>query len=403
MRSARSLKTNLKNWARCDRPKPQHLPFREGAPHKNLTVRRTGKSPATRRASGEAFAKSFALIIAGGRGTRFWPASREHRPKPLFSIEKGTTLLSETIARLQPLIPRERIFLLVTASQRKAFASAIDGLIPSANLILEPDARGTAVAIAYGAAVVRDRCGDGTIAVMPADHYITPARGFRSTLTKAIALASSEEAVVLIGVKPTRPETGYGYQEIGSKMGKGYRVKRFVEKPKPAAARKMVASKRYLWNAGMFVMTTATLELELIRNCPVLAGLAEELAALKGPALARAYGQLDFDSFDRVVIERSANVIGVKADFDWYDVGTWEGLWEAMGGRKKNVTVGNVLTLDSGGVLAHSSSRLMVLLGVKDIVIVETPDAILVIDRARSQETRRVTEELKRLGLDHYL
>ncbi|HXN86338.1 MAG TPA: mannose-1-phosphate guanylyltransferase, partial [Candidatus Binataceae bacterium] len=336
----------------------------------------SGKSTAKRR-TGEASAKAFALIIAGGRGTRFWPASREHRPKPLFSIDEGTTLLSETIARLQPLIPRERIFVLVTASQRKAFASAIAGLIPPANLILEPDARGTTVAIAYGAAVIRGRCGDGAIAVMPADHYITPASGFRSTLAAAIALASSEDAVVVIGVKPTRPETGYGYQEIGSSIGKGYRVKRFVEKPKSAAARKMLASKRYLWNAGMFVMTTATIELELIRNCPALAGVAKKLTVLKAAALAKAYGQLDFDSFDRVVIEHSSNVLGVKADFDWYDVGTWEGLWEAMGGRGKNVTVGRVLTLDSEGVLAHSSSRLMVLLGVKDIVIVDTPDAIL--------------------------
>jgi mannose-1-phosphate guanylyltransferase len=360
-------------------------------------VSRADKSPA------KPSAKAFALIIAGGRGTRFWPASREHRPKPLFSIDEGTTLLSETIARLQPLIARERIFVLVTASQRKAFASAIDGRIPSPNLILEPEARGTTVAIAYGAAVIRDRCGDGTIAVMPADHYITPASGFRSTLAKAIAIASSEDAVVVIGVKPTRPETGYGYQEIGPKIRKGYRVKRFVEKPKLAAARKMVASKRYLWNAGMFVMTTPTLERELTRNCPALASAAEKLVAQKGPALAKAYGQLDFDSFDRAVIERSPNVLGVKADFDWYDVGTWEGLWEAMGGRKKNVTVGHVLTIDSDGVLAHSSSRLMVLLGVKDLVIVDTPDAILVIDRARSQETRRITEELKRLGLDRYL
>lgn len=343
------------------------------------------------------------MIIAGGRGTRFWPASREDRPKPLFSIDRGTTLLSETIARLQPLIPRERIFVLVTASQKKAFASGIAGLVAPDHLILEPEGRGTAVAIAYGAAVIRKRLGDGVIAVMPADHYITPASGFRSALAKALALASTEHAIVGIGVTPTGPETGYGYQEIGEKIGGGYRVKRFVEKPTLAVAKKMLASKRFLWNAGMFVMTTATLELELIRHCPVLAGAAGTLAKLKGPALAKAYRRLDFDSFDRVVIERSSNVLGVKASFNWCDVGTWEGLWEAMGGRRKNVTVGHVITLDSSGVLAHSNSRLMVLLGVKDIVVVDTPDAILVIDRSRSQETRRVTEELKRAGLGRYL
>jgi mannose-1-phosphate guanylyltransferase len=348
-------------------------------------------------------AKASALIIAGGRGTRFWPASRENRPKPLFSIDEGTTLLSETIARLQPLISRDRIFVLVTATQKKAFASAIEGLIPGSNLIIEPEGRGTTVAIAYGAAVIRKRFGDGLIAVMPADHYIAPASGFRNTLAKALSLASSERAIVVIGVTPTRPEAGYGYQEIGAGVAGGYRVKRFVEKPNPAAARKMVTSKRFLWNAGMFVMTTATLALELVRNAPGLAAATEKLAVLRGSALAKLYRQLDFDSFDRVVIERSSEVLGVKADFSWHDVGTWEGLWEAMGGREKNITVGQVLTLESSGVLAHSNSRLVVLLGVKNIVVVDTPDALLVIDRARSQETRRVTEELKRLGLHRYL
>jgi mannose-1-phosphate guanylyltransferase len=352
-------------------------------------------------------AKASALIIAGGKGTRFWPASREKRPKPLFSIDEGTTLLSETIARLQPLINRERIFVLVTVSQKKAFAEAIEGLIPRDNLILEPEGRGTTVAIAYGAAVIRKKFGEGLIAVMPADHYIAPASGFRDTLAKALHLAISEKAIVVIGVTPTRADEGYGYQEVGANIGakfyNGYRVKGFVEKPKIAAAKKMVASKRFMWNAGMFVMTTATLERELTSHAPALVAAMEKLATRKGAALARLYRQLDFDSFDRVVIERASDVLGVKAEFSWHDVGTWEGLWEAMGGRDKNVTVGHVLSLDSNGVLAHSSSRLMVLLGVKDIVVVDTPDALLVIDRARSQETRRVTEELKRLGLERYL
>jgi len=347
--------------------------------------------------------RASALIIAGGKGTRFWPASREKRPKPLFSIDEGTTLLSETIARMQPLIARERIFVLVTASQKKAFSDAIEGLIPRNNLILEPEGRGTAVAIAYGAAVIRRKFGEGFIAVMPADHYIAPASGFRNTLAQAMRLAHSENAIIVIGVTPTRVETGYGYQEIGAALDGGYRVKRFVEKPPMAAAKKMVASKRFLWNAGMFVMTTSTLERELAQHAPVLLAAMDQLATSKGAALARLYHRLDFDSFDRVVIEKASNILGVRADFDWHDVGTWEGLWEAMGGREKNVTVGHVLSLDSKGVLAHSHSRLMVLLGVKDIVVVDTPDALLVIDRARSHEARRITEELKRLGLERYL
>lgn len=344
-----------------------------------------------------------ALIIAGGRGTRFWPASREAFPKPLFAIGQGKTLIGDTIARLQPLIARERIFVLVTAAQRAAFAAALKGLIPPRNLILEPEGRGTTVAIAYGAATIRKRLGDGVIAVMPADHYITPAKAFRGVLAAALKLAAHEPAVVVIGVPPTRPETGYGYQEVGDRVGAGYRVRRFVEKPTLAAAKKMVGLGRFLWNAGMFVMATATLEAELNAHCAALAQAAMRLPELSGAALARAYHKLDFDSFDREVLEKSPNVLGVKADFEWYDVGTWEGLWEAMGGREKNVAVGHVLTLDSDGVLAHSGSRLMVLLGVKDIVAVDTPDALLIIDRSRSHEARRITEELKRRGLSRYL
>ncbi len=344
-----------------------------------------------------------ALIIAGGRGTRFWPASRENRPKPLFAIGRGATLLSDTVARLSPVIARERIFVLATAAQRAAFASALKGQIPARNLILEPQGRGTGVAMAYGAGVIRMRLGDGVIAVMPADHYIRPASGFRRTLAAAVKIAAREAAVVVIGVTPTRPETGYGYQEIGEREGTAYRVTRFVEKPGPAAAKKMVAARRFLWNAGMFVMSTVTLDAQLSRYCPALAAAAQRLPGLRGSALSRAYRRLNFDSFDRVVLERSTDVLGLRAQFEWHDVGTWEGLWEAMGGRKRNVTIGSVIALDSHGVLAQASSRLMVLLGVKDIVAVDTPDALLIIDRSRSQEARRVTEELRRRSLSRYL
>lgn len=363
-------------------------------------MRRASEKP---KATPKRAERAVALIIAGGRGTRFWPASREERPKPLFSIGKRSTLLGDTIARLQGLIPRERIFVLATAAQKNAFRNALKGLIPAGNLILEPEGRGTATAIAYGAAVIRKRMGEAVLAVMPADHYIAPPVGFRRTLRDALGLARSEHSIVVIGVTPNRPETGYGYQEVGAAVGAGFRVKRFVEKPALKMARRMVASGRFLWNAGMFVMETGTLHAEFEAHCPPLADAMDTLARTRATDLARVYRKLDFDSFDRVVLEKSSRVLGVRADFEWHDVGTWEGLWEAMGGRTDNVLVGEVMAFDSDGVLAHSNSRLMVLLGVKDIVAVDTPDALLIINRARSQETRRVTEELKRRGLTHYL
>ena len=202
------------------------------------------------------------LIIAGGRGTRFWPASREANPKPLFSIDGKTSLLADTIARHVPLVPRERIFVLAAAAHQASFRRALRGLIPARNLIVEPTARGTAVAIAYGAAIIKRRLGDGVIASVAADHYIATAEQYRRTLADAIGLAAANDSIVAIGIPPTRPETGYGYQKIGAKVGAGFRIEKFVEKPPLAIARRMVRSGRYLWNASMFVASTRTLARE---------------------------------------------------------------------------------------------------------------------------------------------
>jgi mannose-1-phosphate guanylyltransferase len=355
------------------------------------------------RATGKAVAA--ALIIAGGRGTRFWPESRAGRPKPLFAIDGKTSLLEETIARMQPLIPKERIFVLVAADQREPFRRALRGLLPPRNLILEPAGRGTAIAITYGSGVIARRLGAETvIAVMPADHYVTPATGFRATVASAIALAAANDAIIVIGVTPTRPETGYGYQKIGAAVGAGFKVDRFVEKPEPARARQMLKSSNFLWNVGIFVMQIATLARELGEHAPKLATAMSTLATQRDVDLSRAYGRLKFDSFDRVVAEKSTRVLSVRARFRWFDVGSWEGLWEALSdGADGNVTLGNVIALDTNGVIARGGKRLMVLLGVSDLVAVDTGDAILIARRSQSQEVRRVPEELARRGLSRYL
>ncbi|HKM99650.1 MAG TPA: sugar phosphate nucleotidyltransferase [Candidatus Binataceae bacterium] len=344
-----------------------------------------------------------ALIIAGGSGTRFWPASRAARPKPLFSVDGKRSLLANTVLRLQPRVPSERIFVLVAASHAKAFRRELKGLIPARNLIIEPAARGTAVAIVYGVAVIERRLGQGVIAVMPADHLIDPAAGFRATLADAVGIASKEDSVVVIGVPPTRPEPGLGYQKIGRPFGKGFVVEKFIEKPAPKLALSMVRSGKYLWNAGMFVMSTRTLASELRKHCPALARAAKGLAAKPVAQIARRYQKLSFDSFDREVVEKSTQILGVRARFRWHDVGSWEGLRQAIAGHEGKVLRGEVIALDSDRVVAHSDSRLLVLLGVKDLIVVDTGDAILVADRSRSQELRRATEELARRGLHRYL
>jgi len=394
------------------------------------------------------------LIIAGGRGTRFWPESRINRPKPLFSIDGKTSLLAATVARMEPLIARERIFVLASADQAPLFRPVLKKLLPPRNLIVEPEGRGTAVAIAYGTGVIAERLSDDAIvAVMPADHYVTPAAAFQRTLREAVMLAASHAAIVVIGIKPTRPETGYGYLKIGAAIslpsarrskslarvlpvprpllcgrskervtagedkgegadishgldpatGVAFKLDRFVEKPPASAALRMMRSGRYLWNAGMFVMSAATLAGELAQHAPSLAETMHTLPPMKAAQLERSYHALEFDSFDRVVAEKSRNVLGVRARFRWHDVGSWEGLWEALRDGSRNVLMGNVLEIGADGVLARTRDHMMVLLGVKDIVAIETADVILIANRTQSQDVRKIIDELKRRGSQKYL
>ncbi|MGH7948335.1 MAG: mannose-1-phosphate guanylyltransferase [Candidatus Binataceae bacterium] len=344
-----------------------------------------------------------ALIIAGGRGTRFWPETRGDRPKPFFSLNGRTTLLADTIARIQPLIAKERIFVIAAAAHGRAYRRALRGLAPPRNLILEPDSRGTAVAIAYGASVIKSRLGECVIAVFPADHCIEPASALQRTIADAIALARSRDALVVVGVAPTRAETGYGYQQIGARVARGYRVSRFVEKPPPATAARMVRSRRYLWNAGMFVISTRTLDAELAASVPTLARAVRGLGNRPKREFERAYRRLNYGAFDREVVEKSTRVLGVRAGFRWFDVGSWDGLWDALRGRSSNVLSGNVLAFNSNGVLARASKRLMVVLDAHDLVIVDSDDALLVARRQSSQDVRSAVAELERRGRRRYL
>jgi mannose-1-phosphate guanylyltransferase len=238
---------------------------------------------------------------------------------------------------------------------------------------------------------------------MPADHYVPEQKLFRETIASAAKLAVDEEAIVVVGVTPTRPETGYGYQQIGQPLGEGFKVARFVEKPNIAQARRMVRAGKFLWNAGIFVMNVATLKRELNEHAPALGTAMERFGTIKAAATGALYRQLKFDSFDRVVAERSRKLVGVRARFGWDDVGSWEGLWAAMRGESHSVTTGQVVALHSTRVLARSGKRLMVLLGVDDLIAIDTDDALLIAHKSRSQEVGNVLEELKRRGLHDFL
>ncbi len=344
-----------------------------------------------------------ALIVAGGQGTRFWPLSRAHRPKPLFRLNGTNSLLADTVERLEPIIGRERIFVIAPTAFKTLFARELKGLIPASNLLLEPSARGTAVAVAYGCRLIAERLGEHLVVVSPADHYVSPASAFRRTISRALALAATNPAIVLIGVVPTRPEVGYGYLEVGDTVGAGFAVRRFVEKPKAAMARRMVRSGNFLWNAGIFVMHTETLWSALRQHCPRLYGAVTKIDAVSKDETARLFARLRFASFDYEILEKSTNLLAVPARFQWHDIGSWDGLWKATSAKNGNSLSGNVLSLASNRVLAFGSKRLMVLLGVKDLVAVDTDDAILIASRSHSEQVRKVVEELRRRRMTAYL
>lgn len=345
-----------------------------------------------------------ALIIAGGRGTRFWPESRLKSPKPLFAVKDKESLLDATISRTLTLVPRERIFVLVSRDQRHAFSHAIRNVLPSSNLIVEPEGRGTAVAVAYGCGVIGERFGINTVVMAtPADHYIAPTSSYKATLEAAISLADQHQKIVTIGIPPTRAEIGYGYMKVGRLEGEGFRIQRFVEKPTIRSARKMVRSGHFLWNAGIFVMSIAVLAAEFDNHAPLLGHALRQLPQLSAQRKASLYRTLEFDSFDRTVLEKDKDLLGIRATFAWHDVGSWEGLWDALRGTEDNVLIGNIIALESSGIIARTKSRLMVCFGIADVLAIDTGEILLIARRSRSQEIGAIVSELNSRGLRRYL
>jgi mannose-1-phosphate guanylyltransferase/mannose-6-phosphate isomerase len=344
-----------------------------------------------------------ALIIAGGAGSRFWPLSRERQPKALFKLDGKTTLLAATILRHCPLIPLDHIFVIAPAALEDVLRHATRGLLPAKNLIVEPEARGTTVAIAYGCAQITRRLGECVLVVAPADHYLTPPPAYRATLRTALSLATTRQAIVLIGIPPTAPETAYGYFKIGQPTDGGFEVARFVEKPDLKTAEIMLSEGGFLWNSGIFIMHSHVLTDMLKAHCPALLSALEKCSRTTREKARALFSKLNFDSFDYAVLEKSSGLLAVRARFKWHDVGSWDGLWKATRGRDGNALCGRVLSFDTRGVLAHSPERLMVLLGVEDLVAVDAGDAVLIARRSRSEQVREMVAELKRRKLHNYL
>ncbi len=349
----------------------------------------------------------FVVIMAGGRGERFWPQSRLHKPKHLLPIVGRDPMLSQTIARVLPLVPAKNILIITTRQQLAEVRKASAGL-PRRNLIVEPVGRDTAPAVGLAMLLVKQRNPEAVFAVLPADHVIQDEAGFRTLLDAAFQAAGSADELVTLGIEPTEPATGFGYIERGKVWHSGppavLRARRFVEKPSLAKARAYLASGRFCWNAGMFVWRVPVIAAALRAHAPGLhAGLLGlEKALRRGSpdrALARLYPALPRISIDYAVMEKSRNVLVLPARFGWDDVGSWPAV-ERHHGKDAD---GNVLrgrAIVEGGrnnIVVSADGHITAVLGLDDLIVVHTPDATLVCPKDRAQDIKLL---LLRLAAD---
>lgn len=357
----------------------------------------------------------YAVIMAGGSGTRFWPASRRNRPKQLLSFA-GTdaSLLEATVRRILPLIPAEHIFV-VTAE--RLLVDTKDNLrtIPGVRVLAEPSPRNTAPCVGWAASVIADEAPDATVMVLPSDHAIADEPAFLEALGVAMASAAGG-SITTIGIVPTRPETGYGYIELeGTAVaGTATKVARFVEKPDRARAETFLAGGKHLWNAGMFFFRASDMLAAIRVHLPDLADGIEALRASRGSgdsdaALKRVFPTLPSISLDHGVLEKQAGLAVVPGDFGWNDVGSWQSAWELAekDGEHNALTPGTVAVDARGNLVVQYAGakpgKIIALVGVHDLCVVETEDAILIIPKDRAQDVRSVIEHIEKSGRHHLL
>jgi mannose-1-phosphate guanylyltransferase len=343
----------------------------------------------------------FAVIMAGGAGTRFWPLSRAARPKQFLRLAGRGTMLQETARRLHGVVPRSRVLVVAPPAYTRLVRAQLPWLAAE-NLVIEPAPRGTAACLALVAAEVARRHPQAALAVLAADHAIDDVAALRTCLRRAYDVAG-DGWLVTFGIPPTGPETGYGYVRLGAPLDRRRprvaRALRFVEKPDGRRARRFVADGSYRWNSGMFAWRVDAFRAELARHAPAVAAAAEAVIAGRGAAARRAYARLASAPVDVAVLERARRIAVVDATFDWSDVGSWAAmaaLWGTDGDG--NAQRGAALLLDCQRTTVHAGSRLVAVLGAEDLVVVDTPDALLVCPRQRAQDVRAVVRALGRGG-----
>ena len=357
--------------------------------------------------------KFYSVIMAGGSGTRFWPLSRRKKPKQFLPIVSEKTMIEETVARLLSLLPREHIYTISNQEQARSIKQLVP-ILPRKNILVEPRGRNTAASLILATATIYLKDQEGVVAALPADHLIASKRIYKKKLWAALELASKEEAIITFGIPPTYPATGYGYIHFSSRnplkiRGEHfYPVLRFTEKPAYRRAREFLAGGKYYWNSGMFIWRADVFARKLEKHAPLFYSFWEMMIrALQRKdikKLAEVFREIPSLSIDYALMEKAAGVLVNRGDFGWSDIGSWASLgqiWPRDGAG--NASRGEGITLDSQNCLVFNPKKFTALIGAKDLIVVETDDALLVCHKDYDHRVREVLDLLNRKGRKEYL
>lgn len=351
----------------------------------------------------------YGVIMAGGGGTRFWPASRQKTPKQLLNLTGNDLMINETINRVSKVVDQNKIFIVTNSAQADKMFEVTPNFIGKSHILSEPSARNTAACIGYAAIEILKKYGDGVMCIFPADHYIKDENSFAKIFNEAINTAMTSEKLVTIGIMPSFPSTGYGYIKYHKSDIMVKDVIEFVEKPDLDTAKRYIESGEYAWNSGMFIWKASTILDNFERYLPDIYICLDQIAESIGTenekaVIERIYPVIPSVSIDYGIMEKSSDVVVLTGEFGWNDVGSWDtmdALYNAD--QDGNIICGDQINIETKNCISVSKGRLIATIGVEDLIIVETEDALLVCSRNKAQNVKEVVDLLKEKGESRYL
>ena len=351
--------------------------------------------------------KKYGVIMAGGGGTRFWPLSRQKMPKQLLNLTGKEKMVNETVDRLSYTVEKNDIFIVTNETQVESMLSATAGRILPDHILPEPSARNTAACVGYAAMEILRKYGDGVMVITPSDAYIKDTPAFTRVLAEAVKAAEEQDKLVTVGITPTFPATGYGYIKFEKSQEPALSVLEFKEKPDEETAKAYLATGQYAWNSGMFIWKASTILEKFKTLIPDIYADLEKIGDAQGTPEEKAtieavYPNIRKISVDYAIMEPSAaagDVLVVPGEFGWNDVGSWDMMGVLHDADEQgNIALGDTMAIDSTGSVLYSSGKLVAVVGVEDLIVVETPDAVMVCPKAKAQDVKAIVDALSAAG-----